>query len=560
MTSEPKTIGRYEVEYVLGQGSMGVVYKALDPLLKRPVAVKIMREKGGNAAETIVRFKREAEISAALNHPHIITIYDVGVDPEMGPFLTMEFVQGGSLAGLLRMTPSTEEVMTLLLQGASALQAAQLAGIIHRDVKPENMLVSQFGHLKLMDFGLARGDQSRLTAEGMMFGTPSYTAPELLTGGAPSAATDRYAFTVTAFEALTGTLPYQGSSIGSTIYRIVHDPPAIPTDLAPELQAVFQRALSKDPAQRFPDLPGFMAALIKAAPLSPEQQSKLLFSLDDANTNTVNFTRIPEAPDQGSASGTPGSDAEAVITTSRMQPRPGEGHPLTPTYPIYVPPTADLSTEAASGATAQMAAAPRQLLSTEVKPAEPLGQPAASGQVAAGSHGPRWPLLAALLLGGLLLSGLAAGDYLARGLKPTSRNIEVHSEPEGASVTVEGQKVGETPLGRVKVTGEMPLLRFTLTGYQAQSYRLGKGESAVKVQLKRPPHFIAVATEPPGAEVFLNGRSMGFTPLPSLGIPAEGTSRMKVTREGFSSWEADVDGTFPFPDLIRLTPLPKPRR
>jgi serine/threonine-protein kinase len=277
MAQDPQSIGRYVVQRVLGRGAMGVVYLAQDPLLKRPVAIKTMRDAGGGDEQesTMERFKREAEISARLNHPNIITVYDVGVDPAMGPFLAMEYIDGASLATLSRHGLAPEVGLRLLVQAMAALQAAAEAGIVHRDVKPENMLVRRDGRLKLMDFGIARGGDSRLTQAGMVFGTPSYTAPELLTGSEASPATDRYAFAVTAFEMFTGKLPFQGSSVGSTLYRIVHEPPAFPDGFDPSLQLVFAKAFMKDPADRYEDLPSFLLALSDALPISQEFRIKL---------------------------------------------------------------------------------------------------------------------------------------------------------------------------------------------------------------------------------------------------------------------------------------------
>ncbi len=276
--SQPERIGRYEVIQPLGQGGMGTVYLATDPLLKRRLAIKVVRDPGSDALERVLeRFQREAEISAQLSHPNIITVFDVGEDPNVGPFLAMEFVDGQSLAFLMReRRPSLETGLFLLLQAMRGLQAAHLAGIIHRDVKPENMLVSEGGHLKLMDFGLARGEHSRLTATGAVLGTPAFTAPEMIMGAEPSQATDRYAFCVTAFELVTGELPYKGDSIGTTLYRIVHEPPSMPQGLLPELGEVFRKCLSKDPALRPQNLADFMNELIRTTPISAETRRRLL--------------------------------------------------------------------------------------------------------------------------------------------------------------------------------------------------------------------------------------------------------------------------------------------
>jgi serine/threonine protein kinase len=232
MPGEPRKIGRYEVNRVLGHGAMGVVYLAFDPLLKRPLAIKTVRESGSEDG-SLLRFQREAEISARLSHPNIVTIHDVGQDPEVGPFLAMEYIDGLPLSDLIQQGIPTESAVRLLLQGMSALQAAEHAGITHRDVKPANILVSHDGRLKLMDFGIARGEGTRLTQTGQIMGTPSYTSPEALAGVDPSSVSDRYAFAVTAFQMLTGELPFECSTIAATLFRIAHDPPLFPESMGP---------------------------------------------------------------------------------------------------------------------------------------------------------------------------------------------------------------------------------------------------------------------------------------------------------------------------------------
>lgn len=275
-SSKPACIGRYQIQRVLGGGAMGIVFLAYDPLLKRAVAIKTVRE-GTEAKDLLLeRFRREAEVSARLSHPNIITVFDVGEDPEVGPFLAMEYVEGTSLAALIHDGIALESALRLLIQLMGALMAAEAAGIAHRDVKPENVLVDKQGRVKLMDFGIARSGESRLTQGGVVFGTPSYTAPELLVGADASPVTDRYAFAVTAFELFTGTLPFQGRTVGTTLYRIVHEAPELPETLSPRLRKVFETALAKSPKDRPPDLPTFVIALVDASDLSPETQESLL--------------------------------------------------------------------------------------------------------------------------------------------------------------------------------------------------------------------------------------------------------------------------------------------
>ena len=282
-TSIPEKIGRYKVLEVLGQGGMGIVFLAEDMRLKRKVAVKVIRKdaRDNEFDDTLERFNREAEISARLNHPNIITVFDVGEDAQAGVFLAMEYVAGQSLAAFLQDTrPSPEAGLMLLVQAMRALEAAAREGILHRDIKPENMLVSHSGRLKLMDFGLARGDDSRITATGVLLGTPSFSAPEMIQGVEPSLDTDRYAFFVTAFEVMVGGLPFNGRTIGVTLYNIIHEPPVFPSGTSPDLQRVFEKALAKNPAARYQQMGPFLVDLVQASPLEASVKARILAKLE----------------------------------------------------------------------------------------------------------------------------------------------------------------------------------------------------------------------------------------------------------------------------------------
>jgi predicted Ser/Thr protein kinase len=283
-SSEPRKIGRYNVERLLGAGGMGAVYLAEDPALKRRLAIKIVQAATGQQ-EVLSRFQREAEVSAHLNHPNVITIYDVGEDPAVGPFIAMEFVDGASLADLIRdrRLATAEERQRVLIPAMHAVEAAHAAGIVHRDIKPGNLMVARDGRVKLMDFGVARSGDSGLTVTGSVMGTPSYLAPEQLTGAEPSEATDRYAFAVMAFEVSTGTKPYVGATTATLLYNIAHSPPAFPDSMPASERAVFERALAKEPAARFADLASFLRAMIVATVADQGTRDGLLAVLRPAS-------------------------------------------------------------------------------------------------------------------------------------------------------------------------------------------------------------------------------------------------------------------------------------
>lgn len=279
MSLDPKTLGRYRVLRVLGRGAMGLVYLGEDPRLKRRVAIKVLHDTLEDRPTHLLRFQREAAISARLHHPNIVTVFDVGEDPEAGPFMAMEYVEGMLLSRFLRQDSDRETLLRLLIQAAWAIDAATEAGVVHRDIKPDNMIVAKDGRLKLMDFGVALGEGTRLIQWGTLFGTPAYYAPELLVGGDPSPATDRYAFAITAFEALTGTLPFSNAHMGTLLFEVVHSAPRIPKGFGTAFEAVFQKALAKAEAERFPDLQGFLQALIEALRLPPSSEATLLATL-----------------------------------------------------------------------------------------------------------------------------------------------------------------------------------------------------------------------------------------------------------------------------------------
>jgi len=293
LAQDPTTIGRYKVLRKLGGGGMGVVYLAEDALLKRQVAIKLVRGSFAEHEHAMLRFQREAEVSAQLNHPNVIVVYDVGEEPGFGPFIAMEFVAGSDVDQMIRAGGLDDERrIQVLTQGMRALDAAHKAGIVHRDIKPANLLVSADGRVKLLDFGIARAEDSNLTATGMFLGTPGFMAPEQIKGDDASPATDRYSFYVLALELFTGRRPFRADSTPALLYKIVNDPPDIPDTLDAPLREVFLRALAKDPAARFPDLRSFLGALIQAAPLDRDRRATLHALV--GSTDTVDMQRAPE--------------------------------------------------------------------------------------------------------------------------------------------------------------------------------------------------------------------------------------------------------------------------
>ncbi|HLM80226.1 MAG TPA: serine/threonine-protein kinase [Terriglobales bacterium] len=254
--------GRYEILTELGRGAMGVVYKARDPKINRVVAVKTVSLAGQppeEEREYRERFFREAEAAGRLSHPGIVTIFDVGEEPETRvPYIVMEFVGGQSLDKLLSRDDHklpVETALQLALELAEALDCAHGQGVVHRDLKPANILLTEDGHAKIADFGVAKLNLANHTLAGRAYGTPAYMSPEQLNGEAVDGRSDLFSLGVILYTVLTGYRPFQGNSALTVSFKVVnHEPmPAtvLDTELPQGLDHIITRAMAKDPAERY---------------------------------------------------------------------------------------------------------------------------------------------------------------------------------------------------------------------------------------------------------------------------------------------------------------------
>lgn len=269
---------RYELMEKIGEGGMAVVYKARCTFLDRWVAIKILRDQYANNPEFVDRFQREARAAARLAHPNIVSIYDVGED-QGRHFIVMEYVQGENLKDYLSrrgpLTPQT--VAEMGQQVAAALAHAHCRGIIHRDIKPHNLLVSPEGQVKVTDFGIARAAAaSSLTETGVVLGSVHYFSPEQAQGGAVDARSDTYALGVVLYELLTGVPPFTGDSpIAIALSHLDSEPPAV-AELCPhvpeDLEQAIMKAMAKDPAHRYQTAGELNRALAPAASRTRAQE------------------------------------------------------------------------------------------------------------------------------------------------------------------------------------------------------------------------------------------------------------------------------------------------
>jgi beta-lactam-binding protein with PASTA domain/predicted Ser/Thr protein kinase len=274
---------RYSLKRKIGVGGMADVWLAEDTELDREVAVKILHDRFAQDKEFVERFRREAQAAAGLQHPNVVSVFDRG---EFGDtyFIAMEYVNGPSLKDLVKGGMGVQEAVDFTRQILNAARFAHRKGIVHRDFKPQNVLVDAEGRARVADFGIARGEASDITQTGSVMGTAQYLSPEQAQGRGITPRSDIYSIGVILYEALTGRVPFQGDSAVAVALKQVSETPrrpsAINPSVPPALDAVVMRALAKDPSRRFTDADAFLKALDAAerAPDRPRPEDTAAFA------------------------------------------------------------------------------------------------------------------------------------------------------------------------------------------------------------------------------------------------------------------------------------------
>ncbi len=269
-------IGRYQIEGELGHGGMGTVFLAEDPMIGRRVALKVIRLDDSGSAEQqrmiAQSFLKETRLAGVLHHPGVVGVFDAGRQDSFA-YIVMEYIQGPTLAVLLKETPPPEltKLLDICRQTATVLDYAHAHGVIHRDVKPTNMLVQDDGMVKICDFGIAKVAQSTeftVTQAGMALGTPEFMSPEQVLGQPLDGRSDQWSLAVVAYEVITGTRPFHAESYTQVMAQIMTLEPEMPsrrnTALPVTVDAVFAKALAKKQVDRFPNCSDFMEALCAA--------------------------------------------------------------------------------------------------------------------------------------------------------------------------------------------------------------------------------------------------------------------------------------------------------
>lgn len=268
----PEKIGRYVIESTIGKGAMGVIYRAHDPMINRPVALKLVNTdllEGDDRAAFIERFQREAQAAGRCAHTNIVAIYDYALHGN-DPYIAMEFVAGRSLAQVIDAGGRLPvDVATMIArQMLDALACAHGQGVVHRDIKPANVLLTADGRVKVTDFGISRIGGSSLTQTGALIGTPNYMSPEQCRGEEVDARSDLFSTAAVLYELLTGARPFPGRNFHEVTYQLLYGEPAPLSKHLPEasasLTAFMAKALARDPAQRFASAEAMNAALTAA--------------------------------------------------------------------------------------------------------------------------------------------------------------------------------------------------------------------------------------------------------------------------------------------------------
>ena len=450
--TQPSFIGRYRIEGEVGRGGMGIVYRAVDPELDRAVAIKLILLPP-DASEHVrqeldVRFRREAKAAARIRHPGVVAIHDVG-STASGLFLVMELVEGESLARRLERGafPSRAQALELAARAAEALAAAHRAGVVHRDVKPANILLSSDGRVLLTDFGVARSldEVSELTRTGMVVGSPAYMAPEQLQGAPVDGRADLFSLGVVLYELLLRKRPFPAQSITTLLYQILHeDPladPALMRELDPAAADVLRRLLAKQPTQRFSDAAAVAAELRRLPREAP-------------STAAAYATEAP----------TLHTPVTAPLAAAAVQRPPSAPPPAAWSHaPAVVPPPPPTTS-------------PRLAASTD-----PGTGGAYPGPTRGGLPGIVWLGLGALLLAVVAVGGVVAWWQLA---------------PSRPSLERGGPAVGWDPAA----AGALPEPSYAVTGTPAPLPSPTAGTAAGPPMATPPPPVLAaapVATAPP---------------------------------------------------------------
>ncbi len=571
-------IGRYEILSELGRGAMGIVYRAQDPVIGRTVAIKTIRFGDFSDPEELTHLKerlfREARSAGILSHPHIVTIYDIGQEGQIA-YIAMEFVNGSSLEKVMRkpgaLVKST--VMSVLEETADALDYAHSKGIVHRDVKPANIMINEGGAAKIADFGIAKILSQQITQADMVLGTPSYMSPEQIEAKGIDGRADQFSLGVISYQLLTGQKPFSGDTLPALMFKIVREQPEAPhlvnTTLSPEVQGVIARAMAKPAGQRFGKCMEFVTELVKCLESCPDWQPL-------GGTLSEPAPTVPRRLKEPPARARP-SSISSMSTAGTAKPVPNKGEDSTVMAPVSIPlPAKDSSTDLADDVTPRRrqefsAEAPRptgsrvylvglfaavalavagyfvyqrmlksvpapEPVQTAAQtppgpppaPTPPVQQPVQQGETPAT---PATPVVVPPKPANPAPLAAPAGPKL----------IQITSNPPGASVTVDdGADKCVSPC-ELEMPPGRHVLRFQLAGYRPSVIIIMvPNEAQAAARMEQLAGTLTVKTIPPGASIVLNGQQQSQLTPAVLSLTA-GRYKLLLKSQGHPDYTEDID-------------------
>jgi serine/threonine protein kinase len=542
-----KKLGRFEIIREIGKGAMGQVFLANDPKIERKVAIKTIVLPPGTseeeARETSQRFLREAQAAGKLLHPNIVTIFDVGEEQGVA-FIAMEFIEGETLDKYAKpdnLLP-LRRVQEIIEQAGAALDYAHLHHIIHRDIKPANLMILKGGVLKVTDYGLAKNPSANLTQAGVLLGTPSYMSPEQIQGQEIDGRSDLFSLGVVLYELLTGVRPFEGDSISTIIYRVLYEdarPPAAHNPaLPPEINAILERALAKEPDRRYQTGSELAADLAKAfAGLPPETLSRPF----PGTARSAAGPRPAPSPGAVTRRGSPGRRGE----TARDR-RARDEAATPPSGPGLASHSLKIAAVVAL-AVLGLVFFPRLVNRQERRAAGGSGD---AGVESASVGGGR----------------AAGGSALAATGAPGMASVEVSTIPHGGRITLDSTPLAEPRLvlslsdpKAHDIVAEAGCRRAVA---QMTAADLASFKGNLVMELKPRQEEVMIASEPPGARIRLNGHDSGKETPAVLAIDGCESRTLELSRDGYRPWRATYTSEDRFDVMvdavkkIKLEPVP----
>jgi len=562
----PDKIGRYEIQGELGKGAMGVVYRAVDPNIGRPVALKTMRVDihGADSEDMLKRFQNEARAAGVLNHPNIVTIYDAGEDQGVF-YIAMEFIPGKTLAQMLaeQRACSAEQIVNIGGQICAGLDYAHSKKVIHRDIKPPNIMIAPDGTVKIMDFGIAKAGAS-LTHTGEVLGTPNYMSPEQVKGKDLDGRTDLFSTGVILYEMATGERPFNGQNVTTIIYKIIHENPPAPRELDvtvhPGLSQIIVKCLAKDPEDRYQNGADLAMALKSykivsvseprgtGAPMISPSATGISTRPLQASSPTVLRTAIPASAAAAAARAVAAKTAiEKETPTEVIKPKPV-------VTPLVKPPEgkkSNLGTYAAVGLLLVVVAFAGAVGLKRFKAASATPPPRVAPEVtqpatnpdSAPAHEPVPSKPSGMVAGGPFTPRV-------KTQKPATPvegigELRVTSNPPGAQIEIDGvaQDWYTTPFNAPPMKSGTHTVRASAPGLSPQTRQvevIAGQKVMLDFQMAGTKAIYNISSSPNGAEVVIDGVPTGRTTPTQMAL-TPGQHRVVLRMDGFAPTEVMAD-------------------